>query len=281
MKKYIMMSLSLLLIIAAMFFVPESINPQVIVGAGNGRSYNIETVDEFIAVMEYFTGQSSSSSTSSEAGTVGSEENARPVKHTSGTIKETSSVKANGVTLNRSLVVCMQDDRSYYKSMGTFNALNSTSEMEWDLEMLVDGENLYAKFNVFVIKANGEITVDCSDIIGKWVRFPDENMVQMSELIDSLNRQSLESVQMLVNSALEGMTGSGKVYSTKFGESTKITLDLTDNNSSTLSISANAEGASEEHFLIFSHIDNTVVGNDISDATILSDEMAEKLFGGV
>jgi len=320
MRKYVLMAISLLLIIAAILNIPEEVDPPVISGPGDGQNYNVEDLSSFKEVMDYFMGQDSSSSTSSDSDEEPQTETARPTKHTSGTLTEKSNATSrrrheyvagydewgiekryyNETTVNlvRSLTVKMEEDKSHYISKGMLGTKYTTNDpdyensenlMVFDMEVLVDGDKLFLLFNTFTVVTDGEHQVDFSSIIGKWIRLSDEGVNDMIELLDVANKQSLNEIQKVINAGLGGMKKNGNVYSadvsTYDNDDTSIMLDLSDENVSTLTIATNANGdnysITENHVLEFYHIDNTVVENNLSDVVKVSGEALEKMLGGI
>ena len=298
-KRIVMMIISCVLIVAAIFYTPENVRPSVIAGAGTGENYKIEDPDDFENVLDYFMGEDSSSGTSGRGDSV----SARPTVHTSGTLVEKSDVTfkqevgtfSSSTVINRMLTIYMDGNKSYYISRGIMQTeytdrgydgevLKEETKMVWNLEMLVRRNRLYLKFNVFTLAINGEAQVDFSSIIGKWVQFPDEYTNQLISLLDVANRQSLEELQTLINYGLDDLEQKGNLYSAVFSvyqeNDARMTLDLSNRNSSSLSLTLNAETAKENHFLSFYNIDNTVIDIDSVRAERLTEEMVEQIFGG-
>ena len=319
MKKIILIAISLVLIIASMLNLPESVNPPVISGAGDGKNYNVKDISSFKEVMAYFMGEDVLRTTS-DLDEEPSTETGRPTKHTSGTMSEESHatiylrdeyvydynefgtpftyVNETTTTFVRSLTAYMDADTSRYISKGMVGTTFETSDpdgenhettMVFDMEVLLDGDELYLLIKTFTMVKDGVHLVDFSKIIGKWVRFSDESMNEITSLVDSANKQSLLTVQKIINTGLGDMDQRGDTYFAKssfYGkDDTEITLDLSDDNISSLGIDIyiNEDGltVTESHFLEFSHIDNTFIQHDLSDVMKISNEELEKMVGGI
>ena len=280
MKKYLLIAISVLLIVAAVYCLPESMNPDVVAGPGNGSNYKIKDVESFNEVLDYFVNGGNSSIASANDGVQPmAAEIIRASGHSSGTITEESSATISqthkivtdydyytdsytyetiGTTFtsfNRSLTVYMDGNNSYYISKGMLKT-NYTSyrhsegdsdyslKMVWDFKMLIEGNKMYVKFDSFIYEMDGNAEVDISDIIGKWVQVPDESSFAMIALVDEINRSTLESIQYIINNNLEDMNKSGDVYNfttSMYSEKdTRVTLDLSNEETSTVKMVVSA-----------------------------------------
>ena len=278
MKKYILIAVSIVLIIASVFCMPESMNPEILAGPGNGTNYRIKDFDDFSEVLDYFI-YGSSSSANAGNGVESMAEIIRSTGHSSGTITEESyasitqsnrivddydyynneyiytTIGTSYSTFNRTLTIYMDGNNSYYVSKGMLKSNytaygnyesneSSSMKMIWDFSMLIYGKKMYMKFDSFIYEYDGISKADLSDIIGKWVEIPAESTYSMIAFVDSINRENLASIQRIINYGLEDMNRSGDVYSfnhSMYGENdTKVTIDLSNEENSSVKMVVDA-----------------------------------------
>ena len=249
MKRYVMMVVSVVLIIASLMYLPENVNPAVVAGAGDGENSEIPTADELKSLMDFINGRNlnvasvdSVSDNRFASAEITSGNSAK--KHTSATMHNDSYLSSSTthkiiesinefgepvyknvgntkVKLNRTLTIYMTDKDTYYVSKGSMTTTFSDFEekdnsyesvFDFDMQIYVGAENCYMKFNKFKMTKDGESVIDASKVMGKWVKIPPKAAEEMLGVIDSANRSAFQAVQEYVDGGLKSFDKNGNKY---------------------------------------------------------------------
>ena len=278
MKKYLLVSISLLLIVAAILCPPQTIKPEIVAGAGTGHNNEITNAEEFLTLLDFFEGASDLSADLNNSGVESMAELIKKGKHKSGTytISASSRVSRSLKTVsgydeyrneytyttygrsfssyNEDCTVYVNGDDCYYVSRGSstveYNATYDEEENEdyiinrtWDIEVYLSGRSLYIKVNAFVCKEDGEDMFDLSEVIGKWVKISSGAASAMISWIDyNTGTTSLHSISRILDYDLCEEIGKKKTYTHTFTtlekNDSKFVIDFSNTEAPSVSIVA-------------------------------------------
>lgn len=322
MKQTILVSISLLLIIVAILCPPTTIKPEIVAGAGNGKNAEIKNAEDFVAVLDLFGNGSGYSANSSNSGIESMAKLIKKSNHTSGTLNEESHLSSliyhksfdgysisgeplysnygkSTTSFNRSLTLFLDGDKSYYVTKGVFkneydpikiteNNVASSIDYTWEIEMFIDGNDLYIKFINFILKKDNKDVCDVSEILGKWVKIPDEAAYEMIGFVDELNRSNLSKIQNMFDEEFCDEIENKEIYTKSLSvleeNDTELIIDFSDTESSSICIKTDGaedgSNISQKDLLVFYNIDNTVIKADIENYVDLDMDDCERIFGG-
>ena len=263
MKRYVLMAVALLLIVASIIHLPENAKPAVVAGPGDGENFEVENIKDLRDVLSFFEQRNNAGvafSSGNSSVLLSEEIEDKPSsKHTSMTLFEETSlssfvtnkvttdyvyktVSTTSIKMNRTLTVYMTENKSYYVSKGyiTINHddfENSDNDLKtkivFDMQIYVTKTKTIMKFNVFDYNSNAnDITIDLTGYIGKWLEVPEEFGAVIFSLADQMNRNTLSVIQGWIDNDMEGFDKVDRKYTLKQTtlkeDDTVTTVDLND-----------------------------------------------------
>jgi len=232
-KRIVTLSISAVLLVFCLVFTSVT-NRTVIAGPGNGTDEKVETLEEFIEVLEYLTQKSSGNSVASSKliATLSAQapeavSSKASSNHESATIhisthsgssysssnsSYTSGMSSSSMSIDRELTLYINEDCTYYESTGTvssatsgtYNSTYKTSSafMNFDMCIYHCEDESYILINELIFADDSESRQIRKEYAGCWIEMPFEFVEGLVD-IDTDNREVLASIGAIIEFLIE------------------------------------------------------------------------------
>ena len=293
MKKIIIPIISLILVVTAFLWPSDALLPTVSAGVGNDGNDEIKKPEKLTELLEFAylrmsedaSGYDISKKDSDyESFTVIESTVIKSSSRNQGYIDDyygsTGTVSSSSSTLNRTRVIYVTEDESYYIIKGTYSFEyedfvgdddSYSVNVIFDMLVYLSEDDAMFKFNTLEMSGDDVERID-KELIGKWYSLPREGAEEVFELVDYASGCSeylnfAKSIEYAVEN--DEFDKSGKKYTLQFAtlneNDSELLVDLTDSERPYIEVTV--DGSSSDGFretyrcetIAFSNIGNTVI----------------------